>query len=156
MDWPVCGLVACGRPIERKVCSFARDPKLVSDVTIRGKAMAETFDVVIAGAGHNSLIVGSYLAKAGLKVCIAERKEKAGGSVATAEITGPGFKQDICSVSHAMLMANPMIRNDELELYSKFGLRYSHPEKMTAMIYDDGSVLEFWSDLDRTCASIAK
>jgi len=118
--------------------------------------VAEEFDVVIAGAGHNALVVGCYLAKAGLKVCIAERKEKAGGSVATAEITGPGFKPDICSVSHAMLMANPMVRNDELELYSKFGLRYSHPDKMTAMIFDDGSVLEFWSDLDRTCASMAK
>jgi phytoene dehydrogenase-like protein len=45
--------------------------------------MAESYDVVIAGAGHNALIVGCYLAKAGQKVCIAERREKAGGSVST-------------------------------------------------------------------------
>ena len=92
--------------------------------------MAETYDVVIAGAGHNALIVGSYLAKAGLKVCASPNAAKSrAGSVATAEITGPGFLQDICSVSHSMLMGNPLIRNDELELYSKFGLAYAAPEK---------------------------
>lgn len=32
-----------------------------------------------------------------------------------------------------------MIRNDELELLSKFGLRYFHPDRMTAFFYDDVS-----------------
>ena len=119
--------------------------------------MSENFDVVIAGAGHNVLILGCYLAKAGQRVCIAERKEKAGGSVATdPNLTGPGFRQDICSVSHSMLMANPMVLNDELELFSKFGLKYSHPDKLTSIFFDDGTVLEFWSDLERTVASIKK
>jgi phytoene dehydrogenase-like protein len=119
--------------------------------------MSESYDVVIAGAGHNALITGSYLAKAGLSVCIVERKEKAGGSVATTEdFTGKGFHQDVCSVSHSMLMGNPLIRNDELELISKFGLEYANPEKMTVLYFDDDTHLEFWSDLDRTCASMAK
>ena len=119
--------------------------------------MAESYDVVIAGAGHNALIVGCYLAKAGQKVCIVERKEKAGGSVATnQEFTGAGFHQDVCSVSHSMLMGNPLIRNDELRLLAEFGLQYAAPEKMTALAFDDDTVLEFWSDLDRTCASMAK
>ena len=117
--------------------------------------MPNNFDVVIAGAGHNSLVLGCYLAKAGQRVCIAERKEKAGGSVATDEnLTGPGFRQDICSVSHSMLMANPMYRNDELELKSRFGLQYAQPDKLTAIFFDDGTVLEFWSDLERTVASM--
>lgn len=118
--------------------------------------MVENFDIVIAGGGHNALVLGSYLAKAGLSVCIAERREKLGGSVATAEVTGPGFKQDICSIAHNLLMGNPMMRGDELGLFSRFGLRYAQPEKLTALFFDDGSVLEFWSDLDRTCASMAK
>src|SRR5690606_569528 len=118
--------------------------------------MSDSYDVVIAGAGHNALITGSYLAKADLSVCIVERKEKAGGSVATAEITGAGFHQDICSVSHSILMGNPLIRNDELELRAKFGLAYANPEKMTVLYFDDDTHLEFWSDLDRTCASMAK
>lgn len=118
--------------------------------------MTDSFDIVIAGGGHNSLIAGCYLAKAGLRVCIAERCDRLGGSVSTAEVTGPGFKQDLCSITHTMLQGNPLIRNDELELFSKFGLQYTHPEKMTAVAFDDGTVLEFWSDLDRTCASMAR
>lgn len=118
--------------------------------------MSETYDVVIAGAGHNSLIVGCYLAKAGLKICITERSDKAGGSVSTRELTGPGFLQDVCSVSHALIMGNPLIRNDELQLLGKHGLKYAHPEKMTVLCFDDGQALEFYSDLDRTCESIAK
>lgn len=116
----------------------------------------DSYDIVIAGAGHNALIMGCYLAKAGLSVCIAERREKAGGSVSTTELTGPGFKQDVCSVSHSMLMGNPLMRNDELGLLSKYKLQYAAPEKMTALFFDDGTSLEFWSDLDRTCASMAK
>jgi len=118
--------------------------------------MAVEYDVVIAGGGHNSLIVGCYLAKAGVRTLVVERTDKAGGSVATRELTGPGFKQDVCSVSHALIQGNPLIRNDELGLLSTYGLRYNHPERISALLFDDGTVLEFWSDLDRTCASMAK
>ena len=69
---------------------------------------------------------------------------------------GNVHRQDVCSVSHSMLMANPLIRNDELQLLAKFGLEYSHPDRMTAIFFDDGTVLEFWSDLERTVASMMK
>ena len=74
--------------------------------------MSQQYDVVIAGAGHNALIVGCYLAKAGVSTLIVERSDRAGGSVATRELTGPGFKQDVCSVSHSLIQGNPLIRND--------------------------------------------
>lgn len=118
--------------------------------------MADTYDVVIAGGGHNSLIVGCYLAKAGVKTIVVERTDRAGGSVATRELTGPGFKQDVCSVSHALIQGNPLIRNDELKLLSQYGLKYNHPERISALLFDDGTVLEFWSDLERTCQSMEK
>ena len=118
--------------------------------------MSQQYDVVIAGAGHNALIVGCYLAKAGVSTLIVERSDRAGGSVATRELTGPGFKQDVCSVSHSLIQGNPLIRNDELQLLSKYGLQYNHPERISALLFDDGTVLEFWSDLERTAQSIAK
>jgi phytoene dehydrogenase-like protein len=118
--------------------------------------MSETYDFVIAGGGHNALILGCYLSKAGQKVCIVERNEKAGGSVATQELAGAGFKHDVCSVAHSLILGNPLMQRDELQLKSKFGLKYMMPEKLTAIFFDDGSVLEFYSDMDRTCASIAK
>ena len=46
--------------------------------------MTGTYDFVIAGSGHNALILGCYLAKAGQRVCIVEKNEKAGGSDAPA------------------------------------------------------------------------
>src|SRR5271169_4755635 len=118
--------------------------------------MAEKYDIIIAGGGHNGLVAACYLAKAGMNVCVIERNDKLGGAVMTRELTVPGFKHDVCSVAHTMIQANPLIANDELELKSKFGLKYVNPEKMTAAFFDDGSVLEFYTDLERTCQSIAK
>ena len=118
--------------------------------------MPERYDIVVAGGGHNGLIAASYLAKAGMSVCVVERNEKLGGAVMTSELTAPGFKHDVCSVAHTLIQANPLIRDDELELKSRFGLKYLNPERMTATFFDDGSVLEFWTDLDRTCESIAQ
>jgi len=113
--------------------------------------MSESYDVVIAGGGHNAMILACYLAKAGVSVCVAERNEKLGGGVMTQEYTLPGYRHDTHSVAHTLIQANPLILNDELELKSKYGLTYINPEKMTAAIFDDGSVLEFYSDLERNC-----
>ncbi len=118
--------------------------------------MSEQYDVVVAGAGHNGLIAACYLAKAGLKVCVVEQGEEVGGGTKSSELTAPGFISDHCSVAHTMIQANPVIRDDELQLKAKFGLQYVNPEKMTAMIFDDGRVLEFYSDVERTCQSIAQ
>lgn len=118
--------------------------------------LTEQFDIVIAGGGHNGLVAGCYLAKAGLKVCVVEKNDKVGGGVMTRELTVPGFKHDVCSVAHTLLQANPLLRNDELQLKSKFGLQYINPDKMTAIFYDDGTTLEFYTDLERTAQAIAK
>jgi phytoene dehydrogenase-like protein len=118
--------------------------------------MSEAYDIIIAGGGHNGMVAACYLAKAGLKVCVVERNDKLGGAVMTRELTVPGFKHDVCSVSHTMIQPNPLIRDDELGLLSKFGLQYANPEKLTAAFFDDGTVLEIYRDLDRTCQSIAQ
>lgn len=118
--------------------------------------MSEQYDVIVAGGGHNGLIAACYLAKAGVKVCVIEQDEQLGGGTKTRELIAPGFKNDMCSVAHTMIQANPLIRNDELELLSKFGLKYVNPEKITAMIFDDGRVMEFFTDIEATCKSIAR
>lgn len=118
--------------------------------------MSDKYDYVIAGGGHNGLVAACYLAKAGLNVCVVERNEKVGGGVWSGEETIPGFIHDTHSVAHTMLQANPLLQNDELGLLSKYGLKYVNPGPMTAAIYDDGTVLEFYTDLERTAQSIAK
>ena len=81
-------------------------------------------DVVIIGGGHNGLVTAAYLSKAGLDVCVVEAQEWVGGSSMTRELTLPGFKHDWGSVVHIELIGNPLLKDDELGLKSKYGLKY--------------------------------
>jgi phytoene dehydrogenase-like protein len=118
--------------------------------------MSSNVDILVAGAGHNSLVTAAYLAAAGMKVLVLERNSWLGGGVATREIVAPGFRHDIHSNAHMLIQANPLIRNDELGLQSKFGLKYIRPEISVATVFDDGSTILTYHDLDRTCASMAE
>ncbi|MFC1965200.1 phytoene desaturase family protein [Chloroflexota bacterium] len=113
-------------------------------------------DVVVIGAGHNGLVVAAYLARAGLDVCVVERQDIVGGAVATREVTGPGFKQEIGAIMHIMIQTNPLIRNDELGLISKYGLKYIEHDPQLAVVYPDQRALIFYKDMDKTCESIAQ
>jgi phytoene dehydrogenase-like protein len=118
--------------------------------------MKSQFDIVVAGGGHNTLTAAAYLATAGLKVLVLERNEWIGGGVVTRELTAPGFRHDQHSNAHNLIQANPLIRNDELHLKSRFGLRYLHPEISVATVFDDQTSLLTYFDVDKTCESIAK
>jgi phytoene dehydrogenase-like protein len=52
------------------------------------------FDIIVIGAGHNGLVAGTYLAKAGKKVLLLERRDRAGGQLDT-EGFGEGFEVDV-------------------------------------------------------------
>lgn len=112
-------------------------------------------DVVVMGAGHNGLVAAAYLAKAGKKVLVLERKPHYGGGVSTRELTLPGYRHDEHSTVHIMLQGNPLIRDDELGLIGEFGLKYHYPELPWATVFEDGRVIHGWKDLDRTCEGIA-
>lgn len=66
--------------------------------------MTERFDIVVAGAGHNSLVAAAYLTKAGLSCLVLEARPRIGGNTATEELTLPGFLHDTCSTAHAIFM----------------------------------------------------
>jgi phytoene dehydrogenase-like protein len=118
--------------------------------------MAREHDVVFIGAGHNGLTAAAYLAKAGLDVCLVEQEPIVGGAVSTRELTLPGFKHDPGGMAHAFIQANPLILHDELELQSKFGLKYIYPEVPFATIYEDETYLPIYKDVDKTCQAIAR
>jgi phytoene dehydrogenase-like protein len=117
--------------------------------------MSEQYDVVIAGAGHNSLICGAYLAKAGLRVLALEARDMIGGNTVSEELTIPGFLHDSCSSAHALFQASPTIRDNELEL-DRYGLSYLRPDPVVTMPFEDGSRLTQWLDIDRTVEEFAK
>ena len=117
--------------------------------------MTESFDIVVAGGGHNSLIAAAYLAKAGLRVLVLEARDIIGGDTVTEELTLPGFLHDSCSSAHVLFQGSPIMRNDELGLEAH-GLKYLFPDPVMTMPFEDGTSLTMWRDLDRTVDEIRK
>src|SRR6476661_4453256 len=79
--------------------------------------MAKRYDAVVIGGGHNGLVNASYLAKAGMKVLVLERRHLLGGATLTEEIV-PGFRFSV--FSYVVSLLRPEIIR-ELEL-PKHGL----------------------------------
>ena len=118
--------------------------------------MSESYDVVAIGSGHNGLVAAAYMAAAGKKVIVLERNAWLGGGVVTRELTVPGFKHDQHSMAHIFIQANPLLKNDELGLKARHGLRYIVPELPMMSVFEDGSTLGLYRDRERSCAEIAR
>src|SRR4029453_12996372 len=108
-------------------------------------------DVLVVGAGHNALVCAGYLAQAGYKVILLERRHTVGGAVVTEEAI-PGFKFDLGGSPHILIHHTPIV--EELRL-ARSGLEYIDLDPLFFAPFPDGSHVTIWKDLDRTCASIA-
>jgi len=118
--------------------------------------MTQTADIVVAGAGHNSLITAAYLAKAGYSVIVLDARPIPGGGASTEEPLLPGYLIDTCSTGHTLIRVNPLLTKDELGLHSKYGLKYVEPDPVAHVAFADGEYFTHWLDLDRTCEEIAR
>jgi len=114
------------------------------------------FDIVVAGAGHNSLIASCYLAKAGYRCQVLDARHIPGGGAATEEILDPGFFIDSCSTGHTLIRANPLLVDDELGLVRDFGLSYLEPDPVAHVGFPDGEQLTMYLDFERTVEQIAR
>jgi phytoene dehydrogenase-like protein len=118
--------------------------------------MADTVDFVVAGGGHNSLITAAYLAKAGYSVTVIDARSEAGGGAATEEVLLPGFHFDTCSTGHTLIQTNPVLANDELGIYSEYGLTYIDPDPVAHVVFPDGEHFTLFLDLDQTIDEISR
>src|SRR6201995_5322596 len=64
--------------------------------------MAQHYDVIVIGGGHNGLVNAAYMAKAGKKVLVLERRHVLGGAAVTEEVF-PGFLFSVCSYVVSLL-----------------------------------------------------
>jgi phytoene dehydrogenase-like protein len=115
--------------------------------------MAE-YDGIIIGAGPNGLTVGAYLAKAGLKILLLDRRYEIGGGLATEMVTIPGFLHNTHAVYMPMTDYAPPMK--DLKLDEVYDLEFAHPPLGMAMPFADGSSICLYSDVDRSCESIAR
>jgi len=111
----------------------------------------EKHDVVIIGAGHNGLSAAFYLAEKGLDVLVLERSEVVGGCCVTQEII-KGYKFNLGAAFPTTL--HPKVVSD-LRLKEN-GLQYIRSEIMYAVPFPDGTGITLYTDVEKTCAEIAR
>src|SRR5687768_18333225 len=112
--------------------------------------MSRRYDCVIVGGGHNGLVAAAYLARAGRKTLVLERRPLVGGAAMTEEVF-PGFKFSV--FSYVVSLLRPEIIRD-LEL-PRHGLQIL-PLESTVTPLDNGDYLAQWGDKDRSRRDLAR
>ncbi len=112
--------------------------------------MANNYDIIVIGAGHNGLTAAAYLARAGQKVLIVERREIVGGSVVTEEVW-PGFKVD--TLNHRGELRADIVRDLNL---TQHGLEVMRTDAHLVAPQVDGSALALSANQARTVESIER
>jgi phytoene dehydrogenase-like protein len=110
-----------------------------------------SFDVVVIGAGINGLVTASYLAKAGIKVVLLERREVLGGAAATEEVFS-GFRLNTGSVDIGLF--HPKIVNDLL--LHNHGLQYLDNSVQIFLPQLDGNHLTLSRNREKSQLEIAR
>ena len=113
--------------------------------------MNRRFDAVVVGAGHNGLTAAFYLADAGLRTVVLERRELIGGACVTEEIA-PGVRASTTSYIASMLRPE-VIRDLGL---AKRGLRMVSCEPALQIVLSEGRVIPWWSDQTRTAEELRR
>ena len=116
------------------------------------KALEKTYDGIIIGAGHHGLILGSYLARAGLDILLVDRRLTYGGGLCTREVTLPGFYHNLHSINHFHISETPWFK--DLNLDER--VTYITPRYEFGQAHHDGSALVLGRDLEESVANIAR
>jgi phytoene dehydrogenase-like protein len=112
--------------------------------------VARPYDAIIVGGGHNGLVCGAYLARAGVRTLVLERRGLIGGACVT-EALWPGFK--VSTGSYVMSLMQPKIILD-LEL-KRHGLKII-PTPPGFAPTPDGRSIVFWPEQERLCNEFAR
>ncbi len=112
------------------------------------------YDIVIIGSGPNGLEIAAYLAKAGQKVLLLEKRYEAGGGLATEQITLPEYFHNTHAIFHMMVDWAPIYQDFKLE--ETYGLTHIKPEVQWCLPTPDGKAVCVYTDPQKTAQSIAQ
>jgi len=115
-------------------------------------ALERNYDGIIIGAGHHGLVLGAYLAKAGLDILVVECRLDYGGGLSTKEATEPGFYHNLHSINHFHISETPWFK--DLGLGER--VTYITPRYEFGQAHSDGTALVLGRDLEETVANIAR
>lgn len=113
--------------------------------------MTNQYDVIIVGGGHNGLVAAAYLAKAGVKVLVLEKRPFLGGVGVTEEIY-PGFRVD--TLLHNAGTFRPQVVRDLFLKMHNFEMHTPDPVVFAPL--PDGNHLTLWQDVGKTTAEIGR
>jgi phytoene dehydrogenase-like protein len=111
----------------------------------------EQYDAVVVGSGPNGLSAGIALARHGHSVLVIEAHDAIGGGCRTLPLTGPGFRNDVCSSIHPMAITSPFWRTLPL---AEHGLEWVYLPTPCAHPFDDGSAAALEKSVDATAATL--
>ncbi|MFP5577200.1 MAG: phytoene desaturase family protein [Acidimicrobiia bacterium] len=112
--------------------------------------MTEHVDVVVIGAGPNGLAAAIEVARAGCSVTVLEARDTPGGGARTSELTGPGYRHDVCSAIHPLATGSPFFRTVPL---AEHGCELVHPDIPLVHPLDGGSAGVFHRSVAETAAA---
>jgi phytoene dehydrogenase-like protein len=111
----------------------------------------EIRDAIVVGAGPNGLVAANLLADAGWDVLVIEAADEPGGAVRTAEVTAPGFRNDLFSAFYPLAAGSSVIGRLGLDRY---GLRWAHAPAVLANPVPGGPTAVLHRDPQATAASL--
>jgi len=117
--------------------------------------MAE-YDGIVIGAGQNGLLAAAYLAKAGLKILLLERRFEMGGGLCSEHITIPTFIHNTHAVYMPMVDYAPFFQDFKHDMEEVFDLKFVYPDPVMSLSLSGGRTLCIHQDVEKTAQSIAQ